>query len=217
MKILINILYKINSIDTVKNTVISNIVQFVIYNSIKKGDHINEAKEEPINDLIFNSSYSLNATDGVSLWQTLIKDLSLDKITVHLFENFSDAIEKEDYMMAAVMKREILSRWKLSLSENDILKRGSEYISSLKIGISHSEIFRNLLDTVDDIEQNWKKHGLKSVNYILDNLLQILNDFKMHDFEEVKDEAFDFLLESDYEHPIIIIDYSITYFNILKN
>lgn len=196
-----------------KNTITSNLIQFAVYHDIKEVDHEKVSLCLVHDDTIYRSSYQLSPLDGNSLWVYLVRDLKIDKTTIHLFENFCDAIDKEDYDIAAIMKREILNRW-ICPSEDYLLEKGAEYLSKLKIGIQNSSIFKHLVDSVDELAQKWNQKGFQQTHYIIEQLLIISNEFNMYDFDEVVDEAFA-SIRSEYTHPILTVENSIELFRVL--
>jgi len=199
-----------------KNIVMFNLIQFVIDNNIKEVDHHQAFWDERHIKSLIRGSYPFEKPSQHLIWPKLINNLKLDKITIHLLENFSDAIEKEDFVVAAVMQREIYNGWKFGLTENELFEKGSEYISSLKKGISLSKFFHNLLDEVVEIELIWKQEGFSKINFVIDRLLKISNIIHSHEIDDFRLEVVDFMQNLKCSHPKLLIDDLIAYFNVLK-
>ena len=199
-----------------RNTVIFNLIQFVKDNNIKEVDHHQAFLDERHIKSLIKGTYPFEKPSQHLIWPELIKILKLDKITIHLLENFSDAIEKEEFEIAAVMQREIYYGSKYLLTENELFEKGSEYISTLKKGISLSKIFINLLDEVVEIELIWKKEGFSNINFVLDRLLKISNIIHNHEINDLRLEIVDFMQNLKCSHPKLLIDDLMAYFNVLK-
>ncbi|HLS11599.1 MAG TPA: hypothetical protein VK050_05520 [Flavobacteriaceae bacterium] len=92
-----------------KNTILSNLIDFAVYFEIQEVDHEQAAFSRADEDIPCNSSWKIKRIDPNLLWMTLLEDFKFDKTSIHLLENFSDALEREDYLAAKIMKQEILN------------------------------------------------------------------------------------------------------------
>jgi len=197
-----------------KNTIISNLIDFVVYHDIKENDHIEKSvysKKETVPGR-YNQFYGIESEE---LWFHIVEDFKLDKITTHLFENFSNAIDREDYKSAAILKQEILNWY--YLNEGSVLNIGGKYISELKNGLIDSELLKDLVPRVDKIERVWDQNGVKSSYGITEELMMILEEFNKHDSKMMFSESLNFITNFDfsYSHPTTIIERAIEFFSIL--
>tara|TARA_R110000772_G_scaffold66676_4_gene148364 strand:- start:3969 stop:4565 length:597 start_codon:yes stop_codon:yes gene_type:complete len=193
-----------------RELVLSNIIDFVTINDINEVNHVEFAMSEGCNtgDIIAENSKNL-------IWSDISREFKFDKISIHLLENFSNAVEGEDYMSASKMKKEILSRWECR-TEDDFWEIGREYLFTLKQGLKKSKMLKYLFESVKELEHLWVTRKMGNLNFIVDELSVISDNISSNDREKISNEV---ILTIDYSatpHPLLTIENVVTFFKLLQ-
>ena len=193
-----------------RELVLSNIIDFVTCNDINEVDHVTLALSEDYDygDMVMDNSKNL-------IWMGISTELKFDKISIHLLENFSNAVDGEDYMSASKMKKEILSRWECR-TEDDFWEIGREYLFTLKQGLKKSKLLNYLLESVKELEHLWVTRKMDYLDYIVTELGIISENISSNDSEKMLNESILSDNESSTPHPLLIIENAVTFFTLLQ-
>lgn len=186
-----------------RNEILSNIINYVTEHNIHNVDDSD----------IFNLEYSMNELNDHLQWTDISKSLGFDKIGIYLLENFKNAIDNEDYISAKYMKEEISKHW--NINEELIWEKGREYLYDLRIGCENTS-FKYLLNDIKELEYIWINKKMEGIGTILPELEVIANDINHHSRNEVNGEVLDSIINSNYTHPVLLIDIIVTFFKLIK-
>ena len=189
--------------------IVSNIIKYVIEKNIIE-------VAIPVFGAIDNNHSTLIELDEDSVWFEISKDFKFDKISIHLLDNFSNVIDREDYLAAYAMKKELIRRWEY-LDENYLWNTGRKYLKALRKGIPNST-FNHLINTVGEIEYMWKTRKFNAYVFVMNKLIGISDEINNYPIDCIKDEISDsiFASKKDYTHPLLIIDSVIDFFKIIE-
>ena len=189
-----------------KNTILSNLIDFAVYHDIQNKES-NKASRKEVDCF----SYEVTHVEITEIWDTLMENFKLDKLSIYLLENFSNAIKTENYKAAAKMKQEIYNQWNCP-SNAHFLKTGFEYLFKLRKGLENSELHKNKLRSMDYLEKLWMNKGLANLEKILKELAHIDESINSHEASDVLIEALDAIGARTYTHPILVIKRAMEYF-----
>jgi hypothetical protein len=196
-----------------REQVLSNIINFVTNNDITEVDHLDHIM---VDSCLTVSDDVINTNSMNLIWLNISKGLKLDNISIHLLENFSDAMDWEDYISASKMKIEILNRWG-NLTEDDFWEMGRAYLFHLKEGFKESRVLRYLYESIKEVEHVWVSRKFKQLNFIIEELDVINCNVSSHSPQELWDEVV-LTIEDDSNitHPLLMIEDVIELFKLFK-
>ena len=176
--------------------ILENIINYVSNNNVI----LTDGSEREID--LSGSEYSpMSKLSSNLVWKEVSDYLKIDNISKYLLENFQDSIEKEDYISASYMKKEISKRLSLNVSELDSI--GVDLLVELKNGCSNSEFFNYLTNDVNDLLVNWG-----NTEYVLNGIKELREDLNRRNTTEVKSEIMDTIFDFDKNesHPTLMVE-----------
>tara|TARA_R110000772_G_scaffold2410_2_gene8394 strand:- start:15025 stop:15663 length:639 start_codon:yes stop_codon:yes gene_type:complete len=205
-----------------RELVLSNLIKFILEKDISgeipsnvsvyddSGNHY-EAIVDPLEYDWFDDYIHENS--GYWKWVDIRNTLKFDKITQHLLERFSDAIDREDYSSASVMRKEILNQWEF-LNEKDFWEMGRVHLFHLKFGLKRFESVKYLFNDVRTLEEIWVNKGFEEYDYILKELNDIWDTIKRYTLTELNSKINE--VPNSHIHISELIDNCVTFFELFK-
>ena len=125
-----------------KELVITNLVQYATENNVSK------TLSELVLDIMYHeeNEYVVEELDASFIWYDIVNALNIDKISVKLLENFSHAVDNEDYKSLSLMKEEVSNRW--DFDEDKVIGVLNETLVDLLVSVSSSKLLNNHSDKV---------------------------------------------------------------------
>lgn len=197
-----------------KNIVLKNIVDFVTNVDVSVS---NDAFIHALMGEISVAESFISALDPCpsNQWIIIKDDMKLDSVTSMLLENFSDAVESEDYMAASIIKKEVLDRME-NLDEDYLWNKGRSYIFNLKENSVNSDLCKDWSDTLKEIEHVWNTKKFDGHKYVLDTLIELQEDISGYDRETIHSDIRNFKNVIYTSHPYFSIYDAVNFFKLIS-
>ena len=184
-----------------KEKVLTNILDFIIENNIDGQDHVKNwlqsfvNEDRPLVELLdedFDNSHVI--------WAESKTFLKFNKTSIMLIENFSEAVNNENYLLASSMKEYILNDW--DFDEEKLLSECKEFIGELIYFSDEYNFNFDLHNKINYVKTKLEESGFKSIPEFsgeLDNIKNgVIDSIKdkniIIDFDITKLDSYIFIL-----------------------
>ena len=200
-----------------KTKVLSNILNFVTKSGIVNDDFNESTSIFGESDIEILSRPKIGigyrSLPKGTIWDGISGKMKFDDISIHLLKNFSNTIDREDYISASVMKKDLIDRW--YIKEDDLIEIGRKYLNSLIRGLEKSKLLSYLYENSVELESIWVSEKLNKLDYIIDELDTIFINIANHPSDNIIKDAMEIIYDEEVDHPIIIIEEMINFFKLL--
>jgi len=188
----------------IENTIIENLIKFIAENDI------NDPVSKPYHD-----SYSIKPPPPNRVWKYLMEVFKVTVRNQHLFSCLKDALVKEDYLNVHALKNEISRNH--HITEEEILKIGTDQLVELGLGISHSSSLESHHPTLLKLLADWKLNGVNALDTVIISIEEIKHVLYDCDPDMMFEEAADVIVKMKYTHPLLIVAKYHLFFELLRD
>jgi hypothetical protein len=186
-----------------KNRIIRNLIAYIAENDITSAEYG-----------IYKSPFGLKTPPPIDIWKYLMNAFDIDQHSEYLLRCIRTAVIEEDYLNAAVLKREIEINY--FISETEIIDAGRNFLEQIINGCSVASSQRENYAVLTELLSKWNIQGIKSARTTADELKVIRNTIYNSDPEEMGLEAADIVMQMKYKHPLLVIWKYHSFFRILS-